>query len=110
MRLLLFILVGVCALAATAAGTAAAEASPLRPMDGRCATTFTIGFDPQAGLPVVDIVGSCQFTHLGATTYTARQLLYPDATIVNDGTYTAANGDQLRAHAVGTQNMPEPCS
>lgn len=103
MRRLLFLLVGVSLSIAIVAASAAASAEPLRPMKGSCTTTFAIsGFDQQHGAPVAHILGLCRFTHLGATTYEAWQLLYPDGTIVNDGTYTAADGDQLYTHVVGT--------
>jgi hypothetical protein len=76
--------------------------SGTRPLKGSCQTQFTIGFDPVAGLPVAHITGSCRFTHLGKTGYQAEQLLYPDGRIVNHGTYTAANGDQLHSLVIGS--------
>lgn len=102
MKRLLYVLGGLSVLAATAAVSASASSTPLRPMKGSCETTFTIGFDPVAGLPLAHILGTCRFTHLGATTYEAWQLLYPDGRFSNRAVYTAANGDEVHAVALGS--------
>jgi hypothetical protein len=102
MRRLWILPLGLSLLVLALAAPSAAASSQQRPMKGSCSTTFTIGFDPATGLPLAHILGSCQFTHLGATRYEAWQWLHDDGSVVNNGTYTAANGDQLFTRATGT--------
>jgi len=85
------------------------DSQPDRPMHISCNTTFA--FTPTGS---VHIEGLCHYTHLGATTVIADQIVIPqpDGTlsIVNSSVYTAANGDQLFAVAVGTGQFTSPTS
>jgi hypothetical protein len=75
-----------------------------RPMKGDCSTTFSFaGFkDGNTQVPLFHITGVCHFTHLGLAAWDAVQAVYPNGTLENDGTYTAANGDTLSSHMMGT--------
>jgi hypothetical protein len=80
-------------------------ASPTsRPLSGRCETSFDpLPFPPPPVLRQVD-TGTCQLAHLGRTTMHSVQdidLATGTQTSVSL-TFTAANGDVLRARNVGT--------
>lgn len=85
---------------------ASRAADPARPAGGSCAVDFAFGpTDPdRVPLPVATLTlsGSCTLKHLGATTMTATQWLYPYPDFENLTTYTAANGDQLTTRFIGT--------
>lgn len=88
-------------------------AAPVRPLDGRCTTTFRF-LAPEAGqapnVQRLQIDGTCQLSHLGRTTFSAVQTVTFGATgsnITNVGTYTAANGDVLRATYSATGTFPD---
>ena len=88
----------LCA-ASSAQGVRAAGA--LRPMGGRCDTTFVF-----TGPGPLHIEGTCHFLHLGLTTLVAEQIVIPTGpttvSITNTVVYTAANGDELHSSFVGT--------
>ena len=74
-----------------------------RQIDGRCETQFTPLPDP-VPLPFLHTVtGVCQLTHLGRTTFFMDEVVNfaTGAISSNDVTFTAANGDVLRATEVG---------
>jgi hypothetical protein len=85
--------------------------SHFRRLRGRCATTFTFTSPP--GLPAqqLHIDGECVFAPIGPLTLSADQTVVfnPDgsSTITNTATYTARNGDQLRASFLGTGSQPD---
>jgi hypothetical protein len=86
--------------------TATPTAQQQRPHGGVCWTSFS-----QSG-PRIDITGTCQLTHLGRTQVTASQGVFPTGPPVDgalpialangEGTYTAADGDELRFEYSGT--------
>ena len=80
---------------------AAIETSDPRPLIGRCETEFE-GI-PVPGVPHI-ITGTCQLAHLGRTTLFLNQVIsFATGTIVSQElTFTAANGDILRAEESGT--------
>lgn len=92
------------AVAAILTSSASAGSQATRPMKGDCSTTFSFvglkGGNPQ--VPLFHIAGVCHFTHLGLAAWDAVQAVYPDGTLENDSTYTAANGDTLSSHMIGT--------
>jgi hypothetical protein len=102
MRRLWILPLGLSLLALALAAPSAAASTPQRPMKGSCTTSFTIGFDPAANLPLAHILGTCRFTHLGLTRYEAWQWLHENDFVENNATYTAANGDKLFTHATGS--------
>jgi len=80
----------------------AAVVAAARPVHGQCAVTFTVV--PSAP-PVVRQIdtGTCLLSHLGASTTTGAQTInFATLTQNTERTFTAANGDVLRATAVGT--------
>jgi hypothetical protein len=85
---------------------------PMRPLDGRCETTFTF-LAPEPGQAPnaqrIAIEGTCLFSHLGRTTVSAVQTITfgPNGTsLTNTGTYTSASGDMLRSISATTGNAP----
>ncbi len=68
---------------------------------GTCTTTFQF-----TGPSTIHIAGLCNLAHLGAATLSAEQSVVQNADgsvgAVNDSVYTAANGDQLFSHFVGS--------
>jgi hypothetical protein len=88
---------------------AAAAGKQDRPMKGLCLASWVY-----SGVNTLAMSGTCRLTHLGLTTWTAVQTLTPGPggvqQIVNDTTYTAANGDLLYAHFVGTGTPIDPLS
>lgn len=86
---------------------------PMRPLDGRCETTFTFlapepGQAPNAQRLAFE--GTCQLSHLGRTTVSAVQTVTFGATgttLVNTATYTSANGDVLRASYSASGSFPD---
>ena len=103
MKCLLLLALALAA-AAILTSSASAGSQATRPMKGDCSTTFSfVGFkDGNAQVPLFHIIGVCHFTHLGLAAWDAVQAVYPNGTLVNDGTYTAANGDTLSSHMIGT--------
>lgn len=101
-RLLLLAL--ALAVAAILTSSASAGSQATRPMKGDCSTTFSFaGFkDGNAQVPQFHITGVCHFTHLGLAAWDAVQAVYPNGSLENDGTFTAANGDTLSSHMIGT--------
>lgn len=81
-----------------------AAPSAARPLEGRCETSFA---PPPFPLPPVlrqVDTGTCQLSHLGRTTiYSIQDISLATGTQVSvELTFTAANGDVLRATNVGT--------
>jgi hypothetical protein len=94
--------------APTLARVAAGSAS--RPLTGQCETSFT---PPPVPLPPVlrqVDTGTCQLSHLGrATIRSVQDIQFATGTQVSvELTYTAANGDVLRATNVGTSAPSGP--
>ena len=84
--------------------TRAAVAPASRALTGRCETSFD---PPPFPLPPVlrqVDTGTCQLSHLGrATIYSVQDIQFATGTQVSvELTFTAANGDVLRATNVGT--------
>jgi hypothetical protein len=100
----LLLLASALAVAAILTSSASAGSQATRPMKGDCSTTFSFaGFkDGNPQVPLFHITGVCHFTHLGLAAWDAVQAVYPDGTLENEGTYTAANGDRLSSHMIGT--------
>ena len=85
-------------------------AKPARPYHGTC-STVVLPVTPPSTIPQeLAITYDCTLTHLGRTTATVQQFVTPTGgspsgvtlLLVNTTTYTAANGDQLRATFNGT--------
>ena len=75
-------------------------ANQTRPWSGRCEGTAG-PVDPTT----IHIVGDCNITHLGRSTVDGTEIILPNATgfdLSASNTYTAANGDRLYTHSVGT--------
>lgn len=72
-----------------------------RPMAATCDTTFAF-----TGPTSAQVLGTCQFRHLGLTTAVADQtIIFTGPTtlsITNTVVYTAANGDELHSSFAGT--------
>jgi hypothetical protein len=88
----------------------ARAASAPRPLAGRCETSFAA---PPYPLPPVlrqVDVGTCQLSHLGrAAMYLAQDIHFAMGTQVSvEFTFTAPNGDVLRATNVGTSAPSGP--
>ena len=100
---------GALPLPATTSDAFGGGPQPTRPMAISCDTVFA--FTPTGS---VHIEGLCQYTHLGRTTVVADQNVIPQPDgsllITNLSVYTAANGDELYAAAVGTGNFTGPTS
>ena len=98
-----------CGVLAATPVDAGQGSQPDRAMQISCETTFA--FTPTG---LVHIEGVCNYTHLGLTTVSADQIVIPQAdgtlAISNTSVYTAANGDQLYAVAVGTGHFTSPTS
>ena len=80
----------------------ARRADTPRPIAGECDVTFTV---LPSSPPIVRQAdtGTCQLTHLGAsTTVGAQTINFATLTQTGERTFTAANGDMLRATSVGT--------
>ena len=87
--------------------TAAAPVS--RPLSGQCETQFTVV--PLSATQVSHLdTGTCSLTHLGRTTVFLNLVIdFPAGTLVSEElTYTAPNGDVLRAAIVGTFVLTGP--
>lgn len=82
--------------------SAAAEASAARPIKGHCELTFN---PPPLPLPPVHRqidTGTCWFSHLGRTAlYGVQDIDFAAGTQSGERTFTAANGDVLRAVHAG---------
>ena len=80
-------------------------AAPVRPIQGRCESTLEPFPDPLPAQLRQRVTGTCQLAHLGRVTYdfvhvidfTASPITFTTTTL----TFTAANGDVLRASGVG---------
>ena len=85
-------------------------ADPERPYRGSCSTVITPLTPPGVFPQELRIDYDCTLTHLGRTTAIAMQKVTPisqsdaivTALIVNETTYTAANGDKLHASFAGS--------
>jgi len=91
-------------------GLARTAPSAPRPLTGRCETSFAA---PPYPLPPVlrqVDVGSCQISHLGrAAMYLVQDIQFATGTQVSvEFTFTAPNGDVLRATNVGTSAPSGP--
>jgi hypothetical protein len=95
---------------ASTTATAEQHTSTL-PVSGTCNTTFGLPLSPPPVIRQVD-TGTCQLAHLGRTAI----YLLQDIDLVNgtktsvELTFTAANGDVLRASNVGTHVQTGPAS
>ena len=89
-----------------------------RPLSGHCSDSYVVSnpvFLPPPDDEVlvsfeVDARGSCQVTHLGATTLTSHQVVRFDAALPQTSgrfVFRAANGDELYATEVG-ELSPDP--
>jgi hypothetical protein len=87
------------------ARAAAMNQAPLRPIEGRCESVLEPFPDPLPLKLPQRVTGTCQLAHLGRVTYdfvhvidfTASPITFTTTTL----TFTAANGDVLRAPGVG---------
>ena len=92
----LVVLLGACGtlLAVPVMNASGNPATPSRPLDASCQTTFAF---TQTGS--IHIEGTCHYSHLGLTTSVAEQIITPrpdgSLLIVNTAVYTAADGDTL---------------
>lgn len=107
MRLLSVGSIAVVALGASAIGFAA---TPERPYRGSCSTVITPLTPPGVFPQELRIDYDCALAHLGRSTAVAMQVVTPisqsgavvTALVENATTYTAANGDTLKASFAGT--------
>ena len=80
-----------------------------RPFSGHCETTFN---PPPFPLPAVHRqidVGTCQLAHLGrAALHGVQDISFATGTQSGERTFTAANGDELRAVHSGTSRPGQP--
>jgi hypothetical protein len=77
------------------------EASAARPFAGRCEVTVT---ETALSNDRVQLTGqgTCELTHLGRSAYAVDQIADPgQGAITGTATFTAANGDELRATLTG---------
>ena len=92
---------------------AASVATLVRPLDGHCATTFGFLAPVPGQAPDVQRLrfdGTCQLSHFGRTAVQADQVVTFGAsgsTVTNTASYTAANGDVLRATYSATGTFPD---
>ena len=80
----------------------ASRAAAPRPIAGECDVTFTV---LPSSPPIVrqTDAGTCQLAHLGAsTTVGAQTINFATGTQTAERSFTAANGDVLRATSAGT--------
>ena len=85
--------------AATSKKSASAR-TQTRPWSGRCEGTAG-----QVDPTTIHIVADCNITHLGRSTFDGTEVLVPNATgfaLSATNIYTAANGDRMYTHSVGT--------
>jgi hypothetical protein len=76
-------------------------ASP-RPIIGECSVIFTV-LPSSPPLVRQEDAGACQLSHLGASTTTGAQTInFATLTQTAERTFTAANGDIVRATSVGS--------
>lgn len=89
--------------------TSSIQGGAPRPIVGGCELTFNpLPFPPPPVFNQVD-VGTCQFSHLGRTQFYGEQVINLAArTQSGTRTFTAANGDELRATHVGTSAPAGP--
>ena len=91
------------------AGVTAARTSDARPIKGWCELTFN---PPPLPLPPVHRqidTGTCWFSHLGRTAlYGVQDIVFAAGTQSGERTFTAANGDILRAVHSGTSAPSGP--
>ena len=89
--------------------SAATQASGPKPIKGHCELTFN---PPPLPLPPVHRqidTGTCWFSHLGRTTlYGVQDIKFAAGTQRGERTFTAANGDVLRAVHAGTSAPSGP--
>jgi hypothetical protein len=87
---------------------ARAAGEQMRPLQGRCATTYQVIGATETTLTLL-IDGVCQLSHLGRTTTTAVQVVdFAAGTIhVEHGEYVAANGDRLFFRHDGHLGAPD---
>ena len=87
------------------------QSTSTRPMSGSCTTTFGAPLSPPPIIRQVD-TGDCQFSHLGRTAiYLLQDIDVVNGTQVSvELTFTAADGDVLRASNVGTNARTGPTS
>jgi hypothetical protein len=80
----------------------------MRPLQGRCATTYQVIGATQTTI-TLQITGVCQLSHLGRTTTTGVQVVdFAAGTIrVEQGEYVAANGDRLLFRHDGYLGAPD---
>lgn len=80
-----------------------------RPLAGRCATTFNPPPLPPPPVHRQVDTGTCEMAHLGATTvHGVQEINFAAGTQSGERTFTAANGDRLRATHVGTSRPGGP--
>ena len=96
--------------ASAVSGVSAAAVPPdARPIAGRCELTFN---PPPLPLPPVHRqidTGTCWFSHLGRTAlYGVQDIVFAAGTQSGERTFTAANGDVLRAVHAGTSAPSGP--
>jgi hypothetical protein len=93
---------------ASAAQLARAEGERMRPLQGRCATTYQVIGATETTITLL-INGVCQLSHLGRTTTTGVQVVdFAAGTIhVAHGEYVAANGDKLFFSHDGDLGAPD---
>lgn len=87
------------------------KASIERSLSGRCETAFRL-HPTQPAPPVVRQIdeGTCQLTHLGRSSfYSVKDINFATGTqVTTEATFTAANGDLLRAAGSGTSAPSGP--
>lgn len=84
-------------------------AAPVRPLAGECETVLApAGFIRPGVVRQVD-TGVCHLSHLGRTTlYSVKVIDLVAGTQTTEATFTAANGDVLRATGSGTNTITGP--
>jgi hypothetical protein len=87
------------------------EAPPVTlPFTGRCETTFNPPTLPPPRVHIQTDTGTCRLTHLGAATFrSVKEINFMTGTqTTTEATFTAADGDTLRAVGSGTSAPAGP--
>ena len=99
----------ITAPAAPAPARAAAAALPMRPLAGSCETVLAPTQFVRPGVIRQVDTGVCHLSHLGRTRFYSTKLINVVAgTQTTEATFTAANGDVLRAVGAGTNTPAGP--
>lgn len=100
---------GATAASATPPTLARSVAAPVRPLAGECETVLAPTEFVRPGVVRQVDTGVCRLSHLGRTTFYSDKLIDLVAgTQTTRATFTAANGDVLRATGSGTNAITGP--